>query len=434
VRLDALASDDDPCAAVRAAFSWSYRALPAEVARVFRLLGVYTGPDISAPAAAALTGTPVAEVRQRLDVLAGAHMLEETAQDRYRFHDLLRPYAVERAAETSEAERSAAAQRVLTWYLHTAAAAVRAFSPIGLRVPLETPVSDVAYAPLAFTEKAQALEWCEAERVNLVAATRHAAECGLNVLAWKLPAVLWDFFSLRGLWTDWITTHEIGLAAAQHAGDKRGEAWMENNLGSAYRGLGKFDEALDHFHRALAINLETGHRQGEGWTRYNIGDTYRELGRFEEALSHLRQALFIGREVGERFSEGYTLNMIGDTYRGLGQFDEALRHLMPALVINRELGHRRGEGFTLNMIGDTHQERGRFDQALNYYQQALTVRREIGDRRGEALALHGIGDTHHKQQRFDQALDCYQQALAIHREIGDRRGEARTLASMKALR
>jgi tetratricopeptide (TPR) repeat protein len=429
-RLDALASDDDQTTALRAAFLWSYRALPSEAARLFRMLGVHAGPDISAPAAAALTGTALTEVRQLLDVLADAHMLEQTAPDRYRFHDQLRLYAAERAAEAPEAERNAAAQRVLTWYLHTAAAAVRAFSPVGLRVPLDAPESEVACAPLALTDRAQALEWCGAERANLVAATRHAADCGQHVVAWKLPAVLWDFFSLNGHWADWITTHDIGLAAAQHVGDRRGEAWMENNLGTAYRGLGRFDEALDHFHRALAINQETGHRQGEGWTRYNIGDIYRELGRFEEALNHLRQALFIGREVGERWSEGYTLNIIGETYRGLGRYEEALRHLMPALVINRELGHRRGEGVTLNMIGDTHQERQRFDQALNYYQQALTIRREIGDRRGEALTLQSLGDTNYKRLRFDQALSYYQQALAIRREIGDRRGEARTLSSL----
>lgn len=429
-RLDALASDDDQTTAARAAFRCSYRALPSEAARVFRLLGVHAGPNISAPAAAALTGTPVTEVRRLLDVLTGAHVVEQTAPDRYRFHDLLRLYAAERAAEAPEAERNAAVQRVLTWYLHTAAAAVRAFSPLGLRVPLEAPESEVACAPLAFTDRAQALEWCGAERANLVAATRHAAECGQHLVAWKLPAVLWDFFSLHGHWADWITTHDIGLTAAQHGGDRRGEAWMENNLGTAYRGLGRFEEALDHFHRALAINQETGHRQGEGWTRYNIGDTYRELGRFEEALNHLRQALFIGREVGERWSEGYTLNMIGETYRGLGRYEEALRHLLPALVINRELGHRRGEGFTLNMIGDTHQERRRFDQALSYYEQALAIRREIGDRRGEGLTLHSLGDTNYKRLRFDQALNHYEQALAIRQEIGDRRGEALTLHSL----
>ena len=425
--VDVVAAGEAETAGARAAFFWSYRSLPAEASGVFRLLGLHRGPDISASAAAALAGTTPTRVRELLNVLAGGHLVEEIEPDRYRLHDLLRLYACEGAAETPEPERAAAVARVLNWYLHTADAAVRAFSPLGLRVPLDAYAPDVAAQPLTFSDREQALKWCAAERANLVAATQHASQSGQHALAWKLPAVLWDFFSMHGHVTDWIVTHDLGLTAAQDLGDKQGEAWMENNLGNAYRGLGQFDEALRHFHNALAINTAIGNRRGEGWTCYNIGDTYRDLGRFEEALKHLRRALIIGREVGERWSEGYTLNMIGDSYRCLGRFDDALRHLLPALVINREMGHRRGEGFTLTMIGDTHRERGRPEYALNYYQMALTLRREIGDRRGEGVTLESLGENCWRLRRFDESHAYYQQSLIIRHEMGDRRSEARTL-------
>lgn len=426
-RAAVMAAGEPETAGVRAVFVWSYRCLPAEASSVFRLIGLHCGPDISESAAAALTGRMPAQVRELMDVLVGGYLVEEIAPGRYRSHDLLRLYACEGAAEIPEPERAAAVERVLAWYLHTADAAVRAFSPLGLRVPIDAHGPDLAGQVLTFSDREQALKWCMAERANLVAATHHAAQCGHYVVAWKLAAVLWDFFSMHGHVTDWITTHEVGLAAARQLGDKVGEAWMENNLGNAYRGLGQFDEALRHFHNALANNEAIGNRRGEGWTRYNIGDTYRELGRFKEALSHLRRALNIGREIGERWSEGYTLNVIGDSYRCLGQFDEALRHLLPALVANRELGHRRGEGFTLTMIGDTYQDRGRFEYALNYYQMALKLRREIGDRRGEGVTLQSLGDNCFKLGQLKQAYAYYQQSLAIRHETGDRRGEARTL-------
>ncbi|HET8659327.1 MAG TPA: tetratricopeptide repeat protein [Micromonosporaceae bacterium] len=427
-RDDVVAAGDAETAGARAAFVWSYLSLPAQAGAVFRLLGLHRGPDISEDAAAALTGRTPGQVRELLGILVGGHLVEEVTPGRYRSHDLLRRYAYEAAAEVPEAERAAAVERVLTWYLHTADAAVRTFSPLGLRVPLGDAGSDPA--PLAFDDRVRALGWCAAERANLVAAVHHAAQGGRHVLAWQLPAVLWDFFSMHGHVTDWVTTHEVGLASARHLDDKRAQAWMENNLGSAYRGLGQLDEALRYFHSALASSEATGNRQGEGWTRYNIGDTYRELGRFTEALNHLREALIIAREIGERWSQGYTLNMIGDSYRCLGNFDEALRHLLPALVANREIGHRRGEGFTLTMIGDTYRDRGRFEYALNYYKQALALRREIGDRRGEGVTLESLGDTCLQLRRLDQAHDYYQQSLAIRHETGDRRGEARTLLGL----
>ena len=52
-RLDALDSGD-PAASVAAVFSWSYQQLSPQAARLFRLLGLHPGPDISVPAAASL--------------------------------------------------------------------------------------------------------------------------------------------------------------------------------------------------------------------------------------------------------------------------------------------------------------------------------------------------------------------------------------------
>src|SRR4029453_15040397 len=54
-RLDALDAGD-PTTQVRAVFSWSYAALTPSAARLFRLLGLHPGPDISTPAAASLAG------------------------------------------------------------------------------------------------------------------------------------------------------------------------------------------------------------------------------------------------------------------------------------------------------------------------------------------------------------------------------------------
>jgi hypothetical protein len=97
-RLDLLVVPDDESTAMRAVFFWSYRSLPPESARMFRLLGLHTGPDISVPLAALLSNTTLLEARRLLDVLTSVHLLEETGHGRYRFHDLLRAYAAERAA------------------------------------------------------------------------------------------------------------------------------------------------------------------------------------------------------------------------------------------------------------------------------------------------------------------------------------------------
>jgi hypothetical protein len=91
-RLDALDSGD-PGASVRAVFSWSYQQLSAEAARMFRLLGLHPGPDISVPAAASLAAVEKPEARRLLGELARGCLIAEHIPGRYAFHDLLRAYA-----------------------------------------------------------------------------------------------------------------------------------------------------------------------------------------------------------------------------------------------------------------------------------------------------------------------------------------------------
>src|SRR6202035_4593365 len=109
-RLDALETGDE-VTDLRAVFSWSYRKLSPPAARMFRLLGLHQGPDISA-AAASLAGLPAGEARGALAELTRASLLTEDAAGRLSCHDLLRAYAAEQAADGERAaEREAARGR-----------------------------------------------------------------------------------------------------------------------------------------------------------------------------------------------------------------------------------------------------------------------------------------------------------------------------------
>ena len=115
--LDAFAGDDR-ATDVRTVFSWSYQALGPAAARLFRLLGLHPGPDLTAAAAASLAGEPLPRVRAQLAGLTEANLLNEAIPGRYSLHDLLRAYAAE-LAQTIDGE-GAAVHRILDHYLHTA--------------------------------------------------------------------------------------------------------------------------------------------------------------------------------------------------------------------------------------------------------------------------------------------------------------------------
>ncbi|HEY2551100.1 MAG TPA: BTAD domain-containing putative transcriptional regulator, partial [Streptosporangiaceae bacterium] len=119
-RLDALGTGD-PATDLRTVLSWSVRQLSEPSARMFRLLSAHPGPDITVPAAASLAAVPQSAAEQALRDLGRAHLIGEPSPGRFAFHDLLRAYAGEQAAELeTEVGRRAALHRVLDHYLYSA--------------------------------------------------------------------------------------------------------------------------------------------------------------------------------------------------------------------------------------------------------------------------------------------------------------------------
>ena len=143
-RLDALDAGD-PVASVRAVFSWSCEQLSETAARLFRLLGLHPGPDVSIAAAASLAALEPSRAAAAVAELADAHLIAEHAPGRYAFHDLLRAYAADLASRTDdEAERRQAVHRVLDHYLHSAYSGSLALNPTRAHVRLAPPQPGVS--------------------------------------------------------------------------------------------------------------------------------------------------------------------------------------------------------------------------------------------------------------------------------------------------
>jgi tetratricopeptide (TPR) repeat protein len=416
-RLEALATDDETTT-VRAVFSWSYRTLDPDCARAFRLLGLHTGPDICTPAAAALLGEPLARARQLLSALSNAHLIEPGSHDRYRFHDLLRLYASDRAhADEPAPECHAAVRRLLSWYLHTADAADRQLMPHRKRVPLDSPEARTQHLPLS--TRGRALKWCESERANLVAATHQAHSSGHHTTAWQLAVVLWGFFSLRKHWPEWITTSSTGLAAAQDIHDRFGEAYVLTALANAYRDLRRFEEALGAFKQALIIWDEIGSCWEKGATLTLQGMAYLDLRRLEDTVTSLQEASAIFRQADDLWGEGWALHLLSESNRNLRRYEEAIDHARHALDAFSQIDDRWGLGWSLHDLGQNYRCLHRSEEAIDHFEQALTARRQAGDRQGEAVTLKALGATLYNADQIDRARDAWGSALAIFTDLND---------------
>lgn len=437
-RLDALDAGDEE-SNVRAVLSWSYLHLGDQEARMFRLLSVHPGPDVSLRAAASLAGVPAATARRLLTGLAHAGLVREHVPGRYACHDLLRTYAGECAlGHDSEGERRAAIHRVLDHYLHTAHAAAMRLRPE--RHPIALPACQPGTCPEGVTSYEEALTWFKAEHKVLLAVIAQAAMTGFDAHAWQIPWTLTHFLDWQGHWLDWLTTQQTALAAARRAGDLRGHALAADQLGSACIRLGSYQDAFVHLFTSLDLYSRLGDGLGEARVHHDIGWVFERQGRYVDALEHGKQALHLYRAEGDKPGQAVALNAVGWCHAMQQNYRQALSCCRRALALHRALGNLHAEAATLDSLGYAHHHLGHHDEAAACYQQAVALCRELGERFYLAETLRHLGDAYQRVGSHEAARDAWCQALDIldamhHPDAGDlRRKFAPTAVPVPAAR
>jgi DNA-binding SARP family transcriptional activator/tetratricopeptide (TPR) repeat protein len=432
-RLDEMKTGD---LAVRASFQVSYDSIRtvgrgADPARAFRLLSLWQGAAFNLQAAAALLGEPDDDVAEVLEGLVDVNLLESPAPDWYRFHDLLKVYAMERAeAEESEAARDDALGRLLWWYLDTAQAAADTVSPQRYQIPSDPRAP--GHPPLSFASMEAALAWYDDERANIVAATRQAAAVGLHEVASRLPSTLFPMFNRRNNWADCVTTHRVAAESAAKIADRLVEAWALNQIGYALFKMSD-PEAFPLLERALAVRQEFGDTQGEAQTAIALGTGHLAMyGAGEEALRYLRRAATLLEPMGAISLRSVALNNLGEVYFGLSDLDSAAECYQEALRIGREIGGH-AEGHALANLGRVYLHQHRLDDAIARLEESLSRHRASGDRGGEAFALMTLGAAQAEAGSRAEATASLTEALRIFEQIGDEQQTAETVALLTSL-
>jgi DNA-binding SARP family transcriptional activator/tetratricopeptide (TPR) repeat protein len=425
-RLDLLDAGGDARTSVRGVFSWSYRHLPADAARAFRLAGLHPGPDLDAYAVAALTAITLDHARDVLARLAQAHLVQSARPGRYAMHDLLRSYASQLAsAEDGADDRQAAMTSLFDYYLGTAASAMDALVPAERSRRPRIPPPPTA-AP-AMTGPAAAREWLDIERAALLAIAAHAAACGWPRHATRLAATLFRYLATGGHNAEAIALHAHALTAARELGDRAAEATTLVSLGEVEWRLGRFPQGASLYDQALALFREIGDRAGEAQVHGNLGLIAWRQGRFGQASGHYERGMAAFREIGDRIGEARALDNLGAICWRQGRYQQAADYHRRALAVFREIGDRIGEARALGNLATVCRRQGFMEQAASHLQQSLSISRQIGDRACEAEALSDLGGVCLQQGRYPQAIDNYLQALALFREIGHQASEAQAL-------
>ncbi len=426
-RLDELASEN---LAVRSSFDVSYRSLADSLdardlaaARLFRLLGLLDGGDLSLPLAVVLDGRTPTEVDRSIQRLVDGQLLSSTAPGRYALHDLLRLFARELAEQFEDStDRVAARTRVARWYVATARLAGQLAAPADPRCAGDTTGAH------SLSDGRQGQQWLEAERPNLLAVARGAA--GEPEFAWvtiELATILRNLLDINGLWDDMAELADWSWTAARAVGDRSAEARALNDRGGASIRRRRYDEAAGQLHQALAIRTALRDESGQAATVGNLGLVYRHLGRFDKAIGYLEDALELRRQLGDETGVVRTLDNLGLVLGDAAQPSRRITCHESALSLVRQLGDRRLEGLVLSNLADAYRADGSHARALSTAREGLRICREQRHRGGEAEALRALGTTHLALGDRSKADEYLLAALRIDQKLDDPQRPGETL-------
>ena len=401
---DRLLHLDDGERSVRAAFDLSYQRLPAEQARLLRLLALAPGPEATAEVVASLDGADTAPVRV-LDALCRAHLVERgSGRGRWRLHDLVRAFGVGVVKgdvglwEAGEAARG----RVLEFYCRWADVADDRLRWLpGMAEPER------------FVDRAGALAWFDGERAGLVAAVQWAREERYADSAVRLSQCLAEYLDWRRSFDDKIMVCGVAREAAHRAGNRVGEAGAWTSLGIALRQTGRAEEAIDAHIHARDLYQAAGDRLGEAIAWDNLGSALGEVGRAGETVDAHTRARDLYQAVGDRLGEARAWNNLGSALQQAGRTEEAIDAHTRARDRYQAAGDRHREAFAWNNLANALQEAWRVEEAVEAYENALEGFREFEDWYRAGRVLCNLAIAHQRAARPAEASTCYLQSADV---------------------
>jgi tetratricopeptide (TPR) repeat protein/two-component SAPR family response regulator len=200
-----------------------------------------------------------------------------------------------------------------------------------------------------------------------------------------------------------------------------------------HRRTGQLTEALEGFETALAILEKIGGEEGISIVLSNMGNVYGERGQFAKALECFYRSHAIAEKTGDQRALESALQGIGISCYYVGDNANALDYLARALRLSELLGHSEMAASSANNLGMVYLRMRHYASALKYYMLSLSIRQAAGDIRGEAFVIANIGEFYETIDDLEQAIEYFRRALALRRSLLYHPGEAGTLETLGRL-
>ncbi|NGO46607.1 tetratricopeptide repeat protein [Streptomyces ureilyticus] len=404
--------------AVRAAFELSYRHLPPDQARLFRLFALNPGPDVSTESVAHLCDIDPDTAEELLGALGRGHLVQSSATyGRWHMHDLIRLYADETGrTERASTDRSAALDRLVRHYADRLAEAHDHL------VPGQSP------AP-RFADRGAALSWLDEERANLVATITATSPTDNPYVIMEMAGRIGDYLKLRRGYAELTEIYDSALRCCAGSAPAAFRAAFLDAQACALRGLTRFPEAVAAHEEALRIHRAERSLLGEAEVLTNLGHTLHEMRDIDRAVLVLRKAVVLQGKAGNLRGEGAALTNLGRALDESGRYEEAVGVYQRDIEICRRIDDWHGEAVTQNNLGLALRELGRASEAAVAHTAARDAFHRAGDHHGVAMALTNLSSAL-RAGGLGDGSDLLEEAAALCHDLGDKQGEGVALTNL----
>ena len=414
--LHALA-DPDSAADARASLALSYHALSPGAARILRLSSLHPGAEASRDALASLAGVPAAEAEDDLDELERVYLMTQPEPHQYACHDVVRAYAAELAAKDDGHDEDAVRLRMLDHYRQNAYRAMRTLRSNRSPVTFPAPLRGVTVDEFGTAEDASG--WFARLYPVLRVLLEQTIEHNLPECTWQLAWTLDTFHDRQGRWQDKCWVHRAGLVAAEKLGNLTWQAHSHRSLGSAFRLLGDYPRAMEHFQLAQRLYTELGLVDEQAMNLHNLVAVFQALDLPRQALTHARLALELSEEIDDRQRQAIALNNLGWMYSNDGDQAAAIDCAQRALVLLDEADEVNLRAQLTRTFGQCLYRAGDTDLAMPSLMAALGIFHDQQDRYEEAYTLRWIAIAQRAAGHDAPARRAWQRALPILSDLGD---------------
>jgi tetratricopeptide (TPR) repeat protein len=261
---------------------------------------------------------------------------------------------------------------------------------------------------------AEAFALFEAERPNLLATLRTAAEREWDTEVWQIGEALFLGYNNHKHLDEAVDVYETATLAARRAGHRDAEVRMLSQLAFAHMDRGEHATAEEELAECRSLIERSDNRELWASIREWTGVVHAARGKYRDAIAAYQQSRTAFEAVGNRrgvalqeLGLGHALNLVGD-------HGQAIEHLLRAA----ELIDADVDGLTLGRVllrlGEAYGALDDRDRAKRALADAAEVMRQNDAPLFEATALESLADVALEAGDVGDAVSHLRRALSIY--------------------